>query len=151
MHGTATDRQESWELPAATHVVAKAREMVRTVLVGWDLNELADDLVLMTDEAVSNAIIHGRGPLTLLLRHTTGEACAGTGSVGRLVCEVTDTGPGRPRQRHADTSDECGRGLAIIAALAQAYGVREGHPGKTFWFSVPTSLSEPTGEQSGRP
>jgi anti-sigma regulatory factor (Ser/Thr protein kinase) len=139
VNGTAVGRQEAWELPADPQVVAKAREMVRTVMIDWGLQELLEEVVLMMDEAVSNAIVHGRGPLTLLLAHTASRS-DGPGGADTVLCEVSDTGPGRPQYRRADGGDEHGRGLAIIAALAQAYGVRDerpGQPGKTFWFSVP--------------
>jgi len=41
-----------------------------------------------------------------------------------------------PRRIEADPDAERGRGLAIVAALAQSSGVRATHGGKTSWFTL---------------
>ncbi|MGW1803153.1 ATP-binding protein, partial [Streptomyces sp. NPDC001984] len=47
--------------------------------------------------------------------------------------EVHDGNPLAPRLRHAKTIDEGGRGLFIVAQLAQHWGVRYSLDGKTVW------------------
>lgn len=54
-----------------------------------------------------------------------------------LTCEVSDTGPGAPHVKHARTVDENGRGLFIIAGLADQWGVRYRAQGKTVWAQQP--------------
>jgi hypothetical protein len=41
-----------------------------------------------------------------------------------------------PRRIHAAPNAERGRGLAIVAALAQTSGVRASPAGKTTWFTL---------------
>jgi hypothetical protein len=59
---------------------------------------------------------------------------------------VTDGGIGRPLMLKAGPSDVHGRGIAIVAALADAWGVAERSGVKTVWFSLrdsnPTSPQE---------
>ncbi|MET7903945.1 ATP-binding protein [Streptomyces sp. NPDC005355] len=50
--------------------------------------------------------------------------------------EVSDPREGRPGIAEATPDDESGRGLAIVDALAEAWGVRERIVGKTVWARV---------------
>lgn len=50
-----------------------------------------------------------------------------------LTCEVRDTSPASPHLLHARTVDEGGRGLFIIAQLADMWGTRYAEDGKTIW------------------
>ncbi|MCF0088692.1 hypothetical protein B0E37_03770 [Streptomyces sp. MH192] len=94
-----------------------------------------DDAVLILSELLSNACRHGR-PL--------GDALAGDGDVraawrvepsGRLTVEVTDGGgPTRPVPATPSVTARGGRGLNIITALAQDWGVRDDAHGEvTVW------------------
>ncbi|SDE68719.1 Histidine kinase-like ATPase domain-containing protein [Streptomyces griseoaurantiacus] len=94
-----------------------------------------DDAVLILSELLSNACRHGR-PL--------GDALAGDGDVraawrvepsGRLTVEVTDGGgPTRPVPATPSVTARGGRGLNIITALAQDWGVRDDVHGEvTVW------------------
>jgi anti-sigma regulatory factor (Ser/Thr protein kinase) len=97
-----------------------------------------DDAVLILSELLSNACRHGR-PLR--------EAPGGGGDVlaawrvdatGRLTVEVTDGGgPTRPVPAKPSITARGGRGLNIITALADDWGVRDGaHGGVTVWVIV---------------
>ncbi len=60
-----------------------------------------------------------------------------------LRVEVHDSGPGMPRI--ADRADEGGRGLLLVAAFADRWGVDGRNPGKAVWCEfgepvVPTPL-----------
>ena len=120
-------REAQWELPADLSVTAKCRAMVRETLAEWDLHDLVDDVVAVVTELLGNAIIHGGPPIRLVLRagrHT-------------LTGSVTDLGDGWPRLRTTGTDLENGRGLMIVAALTDRWGV-EPVPagGKTIWFTL---------------
>jgi anti-sigma regulatory factor (Ser/Thr protein kinase) len=101
---------------------------VRRALAAWGLDDPDGDAELLASELVANAAEHAAGPVSLTLR-------AGPGGRG-ITCEVTDTSPTQPVQREAGPDAERGRGLAIVAALADASGTRAGPAGKTTWFTL---------------
>ena len=95
-------------------------------LESWGIDEqVADDLVLMTSELVTNAMLHGRPPIDLRLRFTGTE----------VVLEIQDRAAYRPHRRRAEDDDEHGRGLQIVAALADRWGSRASGSGKSVWLS----------------
>ncbi len=106
--------------------------------IGGVAESVIDDAVLILSELLSNACKHGR-PL--------GEALAGDGDVraawrvdtsGRLVVEVTDGGgPTSPVPSTPSVTARGGRGLNIITALADDWGVRNDVCGEvTVWVVV---------------
>ncbi|MER5751366.1 ATP-binding protein [Streptomyces sp. NPDC002088] len=106
--------------------VPAARQFAYEALVGWGLagTEVGDDVLLCVSELATNALVHGAPPgrhFLVFLR------C--DGQVLRL--EVHDSGPGEPRV--ADEADEGGRGLLLVAALADKWGVGERELGKVVW------------------
>ncbi|MER6688684.1 ATP-binding protein [Streptomyces minutiscleroticus] len=97
-----------------------------------------DDAVLAADELFANAVRHGgAGPddtVTVVVERT-GDA---------LRVTVADRSPLLPCPRRADAADERGRGLAIVAALADDWGIsppETGGTGKRVWFTL--GLREP--------
>ncbi len=119
--------------------VGQARRRMRAQLRGGGVPEaVVDDAVLILSELLSNACRHGR-PL--------GDALAGDGDVraawradatGRLTVEVTDGGgPTRPVPSTPSVTAHGGRGLNIITALAEDWGVRDNARGEvTVWVVV---------------
>ncbi|MGW0587579.1 ATP-binding protein [Streptosporangium sp. NPDC002607] len=113
-----------WDLPADPEVVGAARRLAREALVIWGISSVTEDVTMVVSELVSNAVVHGRAPITLSLhRH------------GRIVCgEVTDHSAMWPAPLPAGPDAEHGRGLAIVAAYADRWGVESAPQGKTVWF-----------------
>ena len=121
--------ETSVTFPGLPAIVPSARRFVRGILEG---SPRAADMELITAELVSNAILHtpsgqDGGEFTLTVRTEPGWARV----------EVTDSGVGEwnaPRDGSAD--DEYGRGLAIVAALADKFGhdIRAG--AQTVWAEV---------------
>ncbi|MFE3884721.1 ATP-binding protein [Streptomyces lydicus] len=111
--------------------VATARLHVRTTLTDWKLGGLIEDSVLITSELATNAVSHAKGTgdyFELALRRRS----------GILVLEVADSYQWRmPELRKPGPDDPSGRGLLIVDALAQHWGVRPRHPGKTVWAHLP--------------
>jgi len=120
------------ELPAAPASARHARAAIRQALAGWRMEHLSGDAELLASELVANAAEHGDGqPIGLTLRRH-----AEPGGQPGITCEVTDTAP-QPARRQAPGPDaERGRGLAIVAALAETSGVRAERAGKTSWFTL---------------
>ena len=100
-----------------------ARRFVAQALVDWNGKEARDDAVLLVDELVTNAVRHARTPLEVTLE--IGQA--------EVRVEVTDASPLIPQPRDREAADDSGRGLHIVAALADAWGVRSEPEGKGVW------------------
>ncbi|MER5777707.1 SpoIIE family protein phosphatase [Streptomyces sp. NPDC002039] len=117
-HATAT-----WDLADDLTEVATARRHARRTLKGWNVDDdTAAATELIVSELVTNALRHGNPPLRLrLIKDRT------------LTCEVHDTSTTSPHLRHARAVDEGGRGLFIVAQLAQRWGTRHTPGGKTVW------------------
>ncbi|MEX2290538.1 MAG: ATP-binding protein [Mycobacteriales bacterium] len=86
----------------------------------------AEDLVLLTSEVVTNAIIHGRSEVRL--RVLAGQ--------GRLRIEVADENSRHPQLPGEDADALDGRGVRILDELAARWGVRDERYGKTVWFEL---------------
>jgi PAS domain S-box-containing protein len=104
--------------------VITARHLVADHLVARSVpRTLVDDAVLATSELLTNAIVHGLGPVDLRLR-TTGR---------EVLVEVQDQATFLPRKMRPTVEDEHGRGLQIVAAVAERWGVRATDNGKSVW------------------
>ncbi|WP_275462828.1 ATP-binding protein [Streptomyces noursei] len=110
--------------------VSLAREFARSALADWDRKRGADEVVLCVSELATNAVLHGVPPgrgyrLWLALGAADGV----------LRVEVHDSGDGEPRvpQQGGAEDAEWGRGLLLVSALADAWGVEERVPGKIVW------------------
>lgn len=53
-----------------------------------------------------------------------------------LTVEVSDHSPHLPQPRIAAEDEESGRGLILVRALAESWGVRPTDEGKTTWFTL---------------
>ncbi|MFF5805604.1 ATP-binding protein [Streptomyces sp. NPDC012746] len=78
--------------------------------------------VALRERARHQRVPPGRGYRLRLLRFE-----------GVVRVEVHDSGAGRPRIAERDPSAERGRGLLLVAALADRWGVGVRTPGKVVW------------------
>jgi anti-sigma regulatory factor (Ser/Thr protein kinase) len=117
-----------WDLRAEPRAAATARSLTRTTLRRWLITESAGgaDIILMVDELVTNAVMHGRGPVRLRLSI----------SGARVRGEVTDADPRIPEPGRPGLDAEAGRGLLLVTALADEFGVMPGGYGKIVWFTL---------------
>ncbi|MFC9974712.1 ATP-binding protein [Spirillospora sp. NPDC127200] len=124
-------RTAVWELAAETRAASRARALTGRALREWRVPDPADidDVVLMVDELITNAILHGGGPVRLLLR-LDGPLLTGEIGDGNPAAPAPP-GPGPGLMDWA----EDGRGLLLVGALATDFGVRPEPTGKTVWFS----------------
>lgn len=102
--------------------------------------ETAYTTELIVSELVGNAVRYGTPPLQLRLIFER-----------MLTCEVSDSATSAPQVKHARTIDETGRGLFIIASLADQWGTRSRSQGKTVWAEQPTGMSTERRNDAGRP
>ncbi|MEV5106819.1 SpoIIE family protein phosphatase [Streptomyces massasporeus] len=127
MIGYRKEDTATWRLPARSDAPARAREHVAALLERWGTRDVTrDNTLLLVSELVTNAVRFAEGPVTVRLIR------AGHG----LLCEVGDSGNGRPRLRRGDLLDNGGRGLSIVHRLTTRWGVRWTDTGKVVWAEV---------------
>lgn len=117
---------------------AKVRREIAKDLRRHDLTpDSVDDVVLVISELVSNAVLHanagGREADDLdvawdVLDHRS--PCT-------VIVRVNDASSAPPLPRHAGPLTSGGRGLAIVAAIAEDWGVRPRSSGKQVWARIP--------------
>ncbi|MEV6176924.1 PAS domain S-box protein [Streptomyces sp. NPDC052015] len=116
----------STDLPAVPASVPEGRAFLHKALTSWDCADRADDALLLLSETLTNAVQHGEGPIALHLHRTATD----------LTIEVGDRSPHLPQPRPAGQDEESGRGLMLVRALADSWGVRPTEEGKTTWFTL---------------
>ncbi|WP_243869694.1 ATP-binding SpoIIE family protein phosphatase [Streptomyces liangshanensis] len=123
---------------------------------------LADDAVLIVDELVTNAVVHAGTDVELLCRledpaQDPSASDDGPDEVGAaLVLEVSDHHPARGvlsdgRGRAPAGTPEYGRGLELVAALAERWGITYRSGTKTVWARLPLDVRDGAGEAPGAP
>jgi anti-sigma regulatory factor (Ser/Thr protein kinase) len=106
------------ELGSLPTAVACGRGHVRNVLQEWGLGHLIEDAALIASELLTNAIgasevLPHKPPI--VLRLLAGDE--------QLIVEVWDQSPLKLRRFGPDAEAECGRGLMVIEALCNRWGV----------------------------
>ena len=125
------------------NVVPLADSLSSASLARRSVEQLADQsgapddekkaLVVIASELVTNAVLHGGAPIILSVSYQAGE----------ITVEVAD---GDPRVesvgiRPVDEPTPGGRGLRVVASLADRWGIRRSQPGKTVWAAKALNLA----------
>jgi anti-sigma regulatory factor (Ser/Thr protein kinase) len=85
------------------------------------------DIAMIVSELVTNAVRAGAQSIEVSITLDNGE----------VRIEVTDTVAGWPTLREASADDATGRGLPLVAAIAQSWGVDPNDPtGKHVWATL---------------
>ncbi|WP_328769648.1 ATP-binding protein [Streptomyces sp. NBC_00286] len=133
--------------------VGRARRWVRSRIAGSAIRvdePLAETLILLVSELVTNAVVHTGSPavLRLSLPGTAPDAGAGDGTAGQAPAtvrlEVADTSARPPRPRCVDNDETGGRGLALVDGLADRWGWSPEGAGKRIWCEVDRSSPHST-------
>ncbi|GAA1354210.1 hypothetical protein GCM10009612_16140 [Streptomyces beijiangensis] len=137
---------------------AAARRFVRAALADWTAlglptatgftDRVADDAALVVSELVTNAVVHAGTTVELLCRL---EEAPPDDSPDNpvLVLEVSDHHPSRAvrNEPHPAQSErgipEYGRGLRLVGALAECWGITYRTGLKTVWARLPVEDGEP--------
>jgi anti-sigma regulatory factor (Ser/Thr protein kinase) len=115
------------DVPRERALMFDVRSQARLAMRSWMLlDEVVDTATLLASELATNALVHGRGRVELRLRLTR----------DRLVIESVDSGQHMPRRRRAGEEDEGGRGLHLVAELADRWGFRATDEGKVVWAEL---------------
>jgi anti-sigma regulatory factor (Ser/Thr protein kinase) len=81
---------------------------------------------LMVSELATNCVQHARTPFELVILDEDRQ----------IRVEVRDTGGGRPVVRSPTPAERTGRGLRIVEAMSDAWGIDPSSRGKTVWFTL---------------
>jgi anti-sigma regulatory factor (Ser/Thr protein kinase) len=122
-------------LPSEPSSVRTVRGRLAEVLQGAP-ECTVDDVLLAASEVITNAVVHGEGPMAVRVWPNA--------DVVRL--EVTDNGRAHPCANLDPTQDEeNGRGLLIVDVLTSRWGVAPADPGpgKTLWFEIDQRAADP--------
>ncbi|MFI8230120.1 SpoIIE family protein phosphatase [Streptomyces sp. NPDC085900] len=112
--------------PGDPEALTEARHMIRAAVRAWGARDRADEIELVADELITNALMHTEGSAILTLRVLTG-------SERRLRVEVEDSSSALPRRREAGESGVSGRGLLLVDLLTDVWGVEARGGGKCVW------------------
>ncbi|MFC9941667.1 SpoIIE family protein phosphatase [Streptomyces pratensis] len=119
----AAENVAEWDVPSDPSAVGRVRADVSRKLTEWNLVEEAFTTELILSELVTNSIRYATGPIRVrLIRDRT------------LICEVSDRSSTSPHLRQAASMDEGGRGLFLVAQMAERWGTRyTDDGGKVIW------------------
>jgi anti-sigma regulatory factor (Ser/Thr protein kinase) len=117
----------SREFAGTAEDVRDARYFVGGVLAGWGLDALSGDVAVIVSELVTNAIVHGHSSCVVSVAHRER-------GVRVTVEDVRGVAP--PVQREPGPTSSTGRGLVLVAALADDWGWQPSARGKIVWAEL---------------
>ncbi|MGW2856636.1 ATP-binding protein, partial [Streptomyces sp. NPDC001215] len=124
------------ELQALPSRIGQVRRIVSAQLRYWHLDLLIDRASLGVTELLTNVHLHAQPDKTCTVEMEL--------LLDRLTVSVHDHDPRLPELRAPDPTATSGRGLAMVAALADSWGVRpNGDSGKVVWFVLPAPSPAP--------
>lgn len=103
--------------------IPAARRFARDVLADH-AREVCEAAELMVSELATNCVRHARTGFELTI------------DASAIRVEVRDTGAGQPTVLHPSPREPSGRGLQIVQAMADAWGIVPAAGGKTVWFTL---------------
>ncbi|MGW0391735.1 SpoIIE family protein phosphatase [Streptomyces sp. NPDC003042] len=112
--------------PGDPEALVAARHMIGAAVRAWGARGQADEIELVADELIVNALMHTDGPAIVTLRVLTSPE-------RRLRVEVEDRSSALPRRREAGEAGVSGRGLMLVDRLADVWGVESRGSGKCVW------------------
>ncbi|MFF7263615.1 ATP-binding protein [Streptomyces sp. NPDC008159] len=114
---------------AAPLEVSLLRKAAAAQLSQWGVDGSVEEASLLVTELATNVLKHvGEGASATLILELRSE---------RLRVEVHDKSHVIPSARVSDCTEECGRGLHMLAALALDWGTNRTAVGKAVWCEIP--------------
>ena len=118
-----TDRHAEITLAPRPNSPRLAREFISGMCLSWDAPDFLEPGNLVVSELVTNAVTHAETDVRVDVSL----------SDDALTVSVHDDAPGEPVIQQPSRNNLGGRGLAMVAAFAESWGVRRERPGKTVW------------------
>ena len=119
-------------LPGCLTAPRQARAAMRNVLASWVLSELSPAAELLVSELVANASERAASSPVRLSIWPQVEPDGRRG----ILCEVSDESPELPEPSPLRPDSARGRGLGIVASMANSSGVTPNRTRKTAWFTL---------------
>lgn len=117
------------DLPPASAPPVAVRRITGGLLSAWGLASTdVDDAVLVVHEIFVNAVEHAAGVANLELQLTHADE--------RLWASVADGSSIHPIVQELDHGADRGRGLQLVAAICERWGVDDHHGGKRVWVQI---------------
>ncbi|KPC80872.1 hypothetical protein ADK82_18295 [Streptomyces sp. NRRL S-4] len=117
------------ELKALPSRIGQVRRIISAQLRYWHLDPLIDHAALGVTELLTNVHRHAQPDKSCTVEIEL--------LLDRLTVSVHDHDPRLPTVCDADSSATSGRGLAMIAAVSESWGVRPSDDsGKVIWFTL---------------
>jgi anti-sigma regulatory factor (Ser/Thr protein kinase) len=126
-------RVVSRELSRSMSSVAEARVFVGGALRRWDLEALVPDAMLLTSELVTNSVLHADSDVTVTVAVADGLVEVGVADGSQVL----------PNQRTGNAQEEGGRGLWLVALVAEEWGIVSMPAGKQVWFRLDVGIDWP--------
>ena len=120
------DPQTQRSLPSTPAAPKLGREVLAQSTCPAHPLRSIDDAVLLTTEAITNAVMHGLPPVSVAID------CLATAMENR----VRDAGQKLPTKVTARDLDEGGRGMLMVEILSESWGIEAAGDGKEIWFRV---------------
>nr|WSZ97289.1 ATP-binding protein [Streptomyces sp. NBC_00857] len=119
-----------------TASVGAARKFAEHTLDAWGIADRVDDVLLCVSELATNALLHGASD--------TADILVRLRAIDHLVrVEVHDSSSALPEQRFPDDDSDSGRGLLLVTACADGWGVDRHPDHKVVWaeFKIETTVA----------
>jgi len=112
--------------------LGEGRRFVARTLRDWDVDEARiEPAMLVANELVANAIVHAQSAPVLSLAATGAD----------LMLRVSDDSSTPPVARTPGPDDFAGRGLVLVDALADRWGIDTSASGKSVWVAFDGALA----------
>lgn len=92
----------------------------------WGYEAFEADVSLAVTELVTNAVVHAASDVLVTLVDRD----------GAVQVRVGDRGPAPPRLIHPNSTSTGGRGVMLVDAVADHWGIEPDPPGKTVWLDI---------------
>lgn len=119
---TATKR-----FPPALESVRAARKYLEAHCTTWGCGQVTEIATLIVSELATNAVVHAGSAFDVTI----------TRLPDVLRIDVSDESGDAPEPRLADEASEGGRGMLLVDALSNAWGIDPTETGKIVWAELP--------------
>jgi anti-sigma regulatory factor (Ser/Thr protein kinase) len=120
------------DLPTVVHSIPAARHVALELLSAWGVHRSCDDVALVVTELVTNVVDHVGGETSIVLELTLSDVW--------LRVSIADGSAVRPVVRELCGNQPRGRGMHLVAAVADRWGCEDHQGGKRVWADL---LTEP--------
>ena len=112
--------------------LGEGRRFVEKTLREWNVDEeTIEPVMLVANELIANAIVHAHSSPVVSLEEAGDD----------LLLRVADEGGGLAVTPRSTPGDDGGRGLLLVEALSDRWGVDASESGKTVWVTFADAFS----------